>query len=131
MRSYNRVIVAGNLGKDAELRTAASGRQVCRFSVATSKKVKETEKTTWFNVVILNENLAKIAAGLKKGEKVLIEGSLEVEQNEQGKTFVSVIVSPFDGTLVFLGGGNGGGQRSAPAPEPGSYDDEPPFDPPY
>jgi len=54
--SVNKVILLGNLGKDAEVKYSASGTAVCRFSLATNEifknKAGDVEKRTeWHSVV--------------------------------------------------------------------------------
>src|ERR1035441_5364155 len=57
-RSINKVILVGNLGKDAETQFTQSGTAVTRFSVATSRRWKDQqtdewkEETNWTNVVL-------------------------------------------------------------------------------
>ena len=75
--SVNTAIIVGHLGGDPDVTHAQSGRQMARFSVATSETWKDQatgekkEKTTWHRVVIFSEGLAKVAGQyLKKGSKV-------------------------------------------------------------
>ncbi|MGH9445126.1 MAG: single-stranded DNA-binding protein [Terriglobia bacterium] len=54
--SVNRVILLGRLGKDPEVKYAASGTAVCRFSLATNESFKNKagehqERTEWHSVV--------------------------------------------------------------------------------
>ncbi len=85
--SVNKVILVGNLGKDPEIRRLNSGDPVVNFTVATSESWRDKnsgdrkEKTEWHNVVIFNDNLAKVAEQyLKKGMKVYIEGQLQTRK---------------------------------------------------
>ena len=79
--SVNKVILVGNLGKDPEVRRLNSGEPVVNLRIATSENWKDKatgerkERTEWHNVVIFNENLARVAEQfLKKGSKVYVEG---------------------------------------------------------
>ena len=137
--SVNKVILVGNLGADPEIRRLNSGDPVCNLRIATSESWRDKssgerrEKTEWHNVVIFNENLAKVAENyLKKGSKVYIEGQLQTRkwQDRDGndKYTTEVVLQRFRGELQMLdsrgdnaGGGNydkvsnqsgGGGQVS-------------------
>lgn len=81
MLGLNKVILAGNLGKDPEIRHLEGGIAVARFSLATSdfykdKSGQRIEQTEWHNIVLwrgLAENAEKY---LKKGMTIYIEGKL-------------------------------------------------------
>lgn len=68
-----RIEVIGNLGRDAEIKTAQDGRQFVTFSVADSAKVKGEEVTTWIDCTYNGTNVAQY---LKKGCKVFVYGRL-------------------------------------------------------
>ena len=75
------------------------------------------EKTEWHNVVIFNENAAKVAEQyLKKGSKVYIEGQLETrkwqDQSGQDRYTTEVVLRPYRSELTLLDGrgGSGGGK---------------------
>ena len=80
-RSVNKVILIGNLGRDAETAFTASQVAVVKFSVATSRRWKDQatgdwkEETNWSNIVFWRgENVAPY---LLKGTQVYIEGRLQ------------------------------------------------------
>lgn len=78
MSSVNKVILVGRLGKDPENKMGGSV-DISTFSIATSKKIKEQEKTAWHNLVAFG-NLAKICNQyLKKGSLVYVEGELDYQ----------------------------------------------------
>src|SRR5690606_19690228 len=92
--SVNKVILVGNLGRDPEVRRLNSGAPVVNLRIATSENWRDKntgerqERTEWHNVVIFNENLAKIAEQyLKKGSKVYVEGQLQTRkwQDQSGQ----------------------------------------------
>ena len=119
--SVNKAIIVGHLGGDPDVTTVAqSGRQMARFSVATSETWKDQatgekkEKTTWHRVVIFSEGLAKVAGQyLKKGSKVYVEGSMETRDwtdTEGVKRWVTeIIVRGFGDSIVLLDRASGGG----------------------
>ncbi|WBX82650.1 single-stranded DNA-binding protein [Sphingosinicella microcystinivorans] len=123
--SVNKVILIGNLGADPEVRTMGSGGKVVNMRIATSENWTDKasgerrEKTEWHNVVIFNENLARVAEQyLKKGSKVYVEGQLQTrkwqDQSGQDRYTTEVVLQRFRGELTLLdsrgeGGGGGGG----------------------
>jgi single-strand DNA-binding protein len=122
--SVNKVILVGNLGADPEIRRLNSGDPVVNIRIATSESWRDKnsgerkEKTEWHNVVIFNDNLAKVAEQyLKKGMKVYIEGQLQTrkwqDQNGQDRYTTEVVLQKFRGELQMLdarGQGGEGGQ---------------------
>jgi single-strand DNA-binding protein len=81
--------VTGNLGRDAEVSTTQSGKQLVKFSIA-SKGFKDT---TWFNCVSFQERHINLAQYLTKGCVVSVSGELELKKVDDGKGYwVSVIV---------------------------------------
>jgi len=116
MKSVNKVILIGNLGKDPEIKHTQQGKPVATFSLATNERYKDKDgqwqdRTEWHNIVLW-ERLAEVAGEyLKKGGKVYIEGRIRTEswddkQSGQKKYITKIIGSD----LVLLGGrGEGGG----------------------
>ena len=122
--SVNKVILVGNVGRDPEVRRLNSGEPVASFSVATSETWRDKasgerrERTEWHNVVIFNENLAKIAEQyLKKGSKVYLEGQLQTrkytDKNGQERQTTEVVLQRYRGELTLLDSRGGGGGGSA------------------
>ena len=111
-RSVNKAIVLGYLGRDAETNFTPSGVAVTKFSVATSRRWKDSqsdewkEETDWHNIVLWrSENLANY---LTKGKQVYVEGRLQTrsyEDRDGSKRYVTEIVA--DG-VILLGGQQGG-----------------------
>jgi single-strand DNA-binding protein len=91
--------VTGNLGRDAELKDVA-GQRVCSFSVASTRKVKGSDETTWIDASIWGQRGDKLAQYLSKGTKVTIVGQLSTREHN-GKTYLQLNVSDLD----FAGGG--------------------------
>jgi len=120
--SVNKVILVGNLGADPEIRRLNSGDPVVNLRIATSETWRDRqsgerkERTEWHNVVIFNENLAKVAEQyLKKGAKVYIEGSLQTrkwqDQSGADRYTTEVVLQKFRGELQMLDTrGEGGGR---------------------
>src|SRR5258706_4972416 len=110
-RSVNKVILVGNLGKDAETKFTQGGTAVTKFTIATGRRWKDKqsgewkEETDWHNVVLWQaENLANY---LLKGKQVYIEGRLQTRsyEDKEGKKqwFTEVVADD-----VILLGGRGG-----------------------
>jgi single-strand DNA-binding protein len=85
-RGLNKVIIMGNLGADPEVRYMPSGAAVTNIRVATSDiwKDRQTgerqERTEWHRIVLFNR-IGEIAAQyLRKGSRVLVEGSLRTNK---------------------------------------------------
>ena len=77
----NSVTIAGNLGKDAELRMTQSGSPVMNFSIAVNEGRKDAngnwnDYTNWFNCVMFGNRAEKLVQYLKKGTKVALMGKL-------------------------------------------------------
>lgn len=119
--SVNKVILVGNLGADPEIRRLNSGDPVVNIRIATSETWRDKnsgerkEKTEWHNVVIFNDQLAKVAEQyLKKGMKVYVEGQLQTrkwqDQNGQDRYTTEIVLQKFRGELQMLDarGGDGG-----------------------
>jgi single-strand DNA-binding protein len=121
-RSVNKVILVGNLGKDAETKFTPSGVAVTKFPIATSRRWKDQqsgewkEETDWHNVVLWrSENLANY---LLKGKQVYVEGRLQTrsyEDKEGKKVWTTEVVAE---EVILLGGraGEAAAAESAAGP---------------
>lgn len=120
--SVNKVILVGNLGADPDIRRLNSGEPVVNLRIATSESWRDKnsgerkEKTEWHQVVIFNDNLAKVAEQyLKKGVKVYIEGQLQTrkwEKNGIERYTTEIVLQKFRGVLQMLDArGEGGNTR--------------------
>lgn len=113
-RSVNKVILIGNLGRDAETRFTPQGVAVTQFSVATSRRWKDQqtgdwkEATTWNNVVLWRQE--NVGTYLLKGKQVYVEGRLETrsyDDKDGNKKYTTEVVAE---EVILLGGrGEGGG----------------------
>lgn len=74
--SYCRAIIMGHLGKNPELKTTQSGKEVCKFSLATNRGSGEHKSVQWHSVVAFGKTAEVCAKYLAKGSKVLIEGEI-------------------------------------------------------
>src|SRR6266702_6273629 len=81
-RSLNSVQLIGNLTRDPQLRSTATGRPVCDIGLATNRQWKtesgEKKEETEFHKLILWGKLAEIASEyLKKGMKAYFQGRIQ------------------------------------------------------
>ncbi len=78
MYSINRVVVAGNLGRDPEVGATPKGMLVAKFSVAVdSPRNGGMPKTVWFQCLALKKQAELVKRSLNRGDAVYVEGSLE------------------------------------------------------
>ena len=113
-RSVNKVILLGNLGRDAETKFTPAGASVTRFSVATTRRWKDQqtndwkEETNWTNVSLWRQE--KLGAYLTKGKQVYVEGRLQTRSydDKDGKKVYSTEVVADD--VILLGGRGEGGE---------------------
>lgn len=76
----NKVYLIGNLTREPESNTTASGIQVCRFSIAVGRRFKNAEgenEVDFFNVVAWRGLAETCGKYLHKGSKVAVIGSLQ------------------------------------------------------
>ncbi len=115
MGTVNKVIIIGNLGRDAEVRRTPSGTAVSTISVATTESWTDKssgerqEKTEWHRVVIWGKTAESLEQYLLKGRQVYVEGRLQTRkwQDRDGNDkFTTEIRSD---RIVLLGGRSGGG----------------------
>lgn len=96
--------VVGNLGRDAELRSAGN-TPVVSFNVASSEKSKDGETTTWTRVSFFGSRAEKIIPYLTKGKTVAVRGSLSLReyQGKDGTTKTSLELRADDVKLLGVG----------------------------
>jgi single-strand DNA-binding protein len=77
MVSFNRVVLAGNLTQDPELRFTQQGVPVASLSIAVNRVTSKSEAVDFFNVSAWRELGERVANYKKQGDPVLIEGRLQ------------------------------------------------------
>lgn len=126
-RSFNQVILMGNLTRDPEVRQIPSGQSVCTFSLALNRSFKGAdgnwqEATDYIDVVAWGPLGERVAQYVTKGRPVLVNGRLQSRSWEQeGVKRNKVEVNAQD--VTFLGGrgeGAEGGSYTPPANNEGS-----------
>jgi single-strand DNA-binding protein len=124
-RSVNKVILVGNLGRDAETKFTPGGTSVTKFSVATTRRWKDQQSgewkddTNWTNVTLWKgENVAPY---LTKGKQVYVEGRLQTrsyDDKDGKKVYATDVVAE---EVMLLGGKGSGGDSDG-----GEYSQERP-----
>ena len=113
-RSFNQVVLMGNLTRDPELRQTPNGQNVCSFSLALNRSYKGAdgnwqEATDYIDVVAWGPLGERVAQYLSKGRPCLVNGRLQSrswEQEGQKRSKVEVVAQD----VTFLGGPGEGGQ---------------------
>ena len=139
MGSVNKVILVGNLGRDAELRYTPGGAAVATLTLATTavwnaKAGQKQEKTEWHRIVLWGKQAESLQEYLTKGKQIYVEGRLQTRQwddKDGNKKYTTEIKAD---RITLLGGGGGG--RSGGMDRGGSHPasgggggDEPPMEP--
>src|SRR3981189_437993 len=90
---FNKVILIGRLGQNAEAKTAQNSKEYVILNIATQESWKndkgEYETRTEWHRVVARSNLSKFAKTLQKGQLITLEGILryrEVEDEVNGTT---------------------------------------------
>ena len=91
MANFNKVILAGNLTRDPEMRYTPKGTAIAKFGLAVNRTWKneagETkEEVTFVDVDAFGRQAEVIAQYMKKGRPFLVEGRLKLDQWEDKNT---------------------------------------------
>lgn len=86
---YCKIILAGNLGRDPEMRYSPNGDAVTNLNVAVNRKYTDksgqpVKETTWFRVSVWGKQAEACNQYLKKGSAVLVEGRLQADKATGG-----------------------------------------------
>ncbi len=115
MVSFNRVVLAGNLTRDPELRFTGGGIPVCEFELAVNRVRSKNEEVDFFDITAWRELGETIANYKKKGDPILIEGRLQYRtweaQDGSRRSKVDVVAD----NVQFLGRGGDSAEGGAPS----------------
>ena len=140
--NYNRVIIAGNLTRDPQVRFFSNERAVADFGIASNRRFRDRdgnqqEETTFVDIECWGRTAELVGQYLTKGRGALIEGRLKLdswEDKDGNKRNKLKVIADNVQFLDSRGGSEGapsGGGASAPAPSAppagDAGDDEPPF----
>src|SRR3954467_11578560 len=141
MGSVNKVILVGNLGRDAELRYTPGGAAVATLNLATTevwndRNNQRQEKTEWHRVVLWGKKAERLRKYLRKGKQIYRGGRRQPRQwddKDGNKRYTTEIKAD---RITLLGGGGGAGGRGAGGggmdrggARAGGGMDEPPMEP--
>ncbi|MCI0581143.1 MAG: single-stranded DNA-binding protein [Chloroflexi bacterium] len=135
---YQKLIVAGNLGNDPELRYMADGQAVTNFSMACNRRWndqatgEQKEEVTWFRVSVWGRQAEAANEYLRKGRQVLVEGRLRPDPTTGGPRLwtrqdgtVGTSFEVVADRVQFLGSsGNGNGNGRYGQEEAASLEDD-------
>ena len=135
MGSVNKVILVGNLGRDAELRYTPGGAAVATLNLATTEVFKDREgqkkeDTQWHRVILWGKTAETLQDYLTKGKQIYVEGKLQTRKwkdkdgNDKYTTEVRgdrVVLLSGGGRGDGMGRGEGGGGRSTSAADEFSH----------
>ena len=126
MTNLNKVIIQGNLTKDASegMRTSeSSGIAFGSFTIAVNKSVKNgdnwEDKTSFVKVKGFGKGYENAVKHMTKGSSVIIEGSIEQEcweKDGQKRSELVVVADRFYPTYKKGEGGNNNGGATTTAP---------------
>ena len=116
MGSVNKVILVGNLGRDAEVRFTPGGQPVATLNLATTeqwndKEGQRQEKTEWHRIVLWGKQAESLQQYLVKGKQIYVEGRLQTRQWDD-KEGVKRYTTEIKADRITLLGSAGGGGRS-------------------
>src|SRR6476619_1246219 len=91
MANFNKVILAGNLTRDLELRYTPKGMAVAKIGLAinrvyTTESGEKKEEVTFVDVDAFARQAEVISQYLKKGRPILVEGRLKLDQWDDKQT---------------------------------------------
>jgi single-strand DNA-binding protein len=132
MANFNKVILAGNLTRDPELRYTPSGKAIAKFGLAinrswTTDTGEKKEEVTFVDIDAFGRQAEVISQYVKKGRPILIEGRLKLDQWDdkqtgQKRSRLGVVLETFSfldsGRGGEAGGAPGGGGVASSAPRP-------------
>lgn len=122
MQGFNKVILAGNLTRDPQLKYLPNNTAVCEFGLAMNRKWRDKdgnqhEDVTFVDITAFGRPGETINQYMSKGKSILIEGRLKFDQwtaqDGSKRSRLSVVAENF----TFLGGPReGGGSEYGGAP---------------
>lgn len=82
--NLNKVVIAGRLTRDPEIKVTQTGIAVCSFSVAVNKRVTKDNnpETNFFDVTAWRERAEFVGKYFRKGSAICVCGQLDVNKWE-------------------------------------------------
>ena len=126
MANFNRVILAGNLTRDPELRYTPKGVAIAKITLAINRTWKsetgeQKEEVTFVDVDAFGRQAEVVGQYMKKGRPFLVEGRLKLDQWEDKNTHqkqskLKVVLEGF--SFIDSKGGDSGAPSDAPRARP-------------
>ena len=121
MGSVNKVILVGNLGRDAEVRYTSGGAAVSSFSLATTevwndKDGNKQEKTEWHRISLWGKSAESLREYLVKGKQIYVEGRLQYREWTDKEGVKKTTAEIRGDRVVLLGSAGGGARQQQPRP---------------
>jgi single-strand DNA-binding protein len=121
-KGVNKVFLLGNVGKDPEIRSSASGMTIASFTLATADRQKDAQgnwqdKTEWHNLVAFQRTAEIVRDYVKKGTQIFVEGKIQSrswddKDTGQKRYKTEILVNELSLLGKPGGGGEGGGSYS-------------------
>jgi single-strand DNA-binding protein len=139
MPDINRVMLAGRLTRDPELRYTPQGTALCKLGLAVSRTYKgrdgeKKEETLFVDVTVWEKTAEYCGQRLKQGRPILVEGKLRSDSWEDKSTGQKRTKIEVQGLRVQeldwedRGGAPRSSGPSRPAPDAHAMDEPPPED---
>lgn len=118
MPNYNKAVLIGHMARDPEIKYVTSGQSITTGAIAVSKKWRDKtsgenrEQTSFIDFKIWGSRGEAFAQYVKKGNPVMLEGSLEQESwtdKESGNKRSKIVVNVTE--FQFLKGGGASASR--------------------
>lgn len=82
--------VAGNVGKDAEIKASKNGKDYVTFSVAVNSGKGDEKQVTWIGVRTMQVSIAEF---IRKGDPITVAGDLTLDTGKDGKSYLNLFAS--------------------------------------
>ncbi|MFQ3587639.1 MAG: single-stranded DNA-binding protein [Fimbriimonadaceae bacterium] len=131
----NRVVLIGRLTHDPNLRTTTTGKEVCDFQIAVTKRFKPQDGSPdadFFRVIAWGKDATYVSNYLTKGRMVAVEGRLQSRKytanDGQNREVVEVVAESVQSLDRPKSDGPGEYQATSAGPtSPANIDEHDPF----
>lgn len=98
---FNKVLLIGNAGQDAEVKATSNGKRVANFSLAINSfhngKGEKVQRVEWVRCVAWNKQAEIAGKFVTKGKQLFVEGRLQTRRYEDdegvSRTVSEVVVT--------------------------------------
>ena len=104
MKSFNHVVLVGNVGREPVERTVTTEKneevKVCQFSLAVD--AGKDKETLWLSIVAWRRLAEQVKSYVHTGDLVLVEGKLSVRSYTDNESHERTAVDVIAGDIRFL-----------------------------